>query len=91
MNIAQALAPIGMEIEIRTNRMFSGDRFDVVYVGVGSDTFNYYSCEEEPEEIRDHLRSKGHSVRMAHWVFPQDREYTELPEGFVKWVKEQDE
>ena len=88
MNIAQESAPIGMEIEIRINRMFTGDRFDVVYVGVGSDTYNYYDCEEEPEDIRDSLRSKGHTVRMAHWSFAQDSADTGRPEGFVKWFKD---
>ena len=88
MNIAQELAPIGMDIEIRTNRMFSGDRFDIVYLGVGSDIYNYYDVEDEPEDYQEKLRSKGHNVRIAEWVFPQDKEYTDKPEGFVKWAKE---
>lgn len=90
MNIAQNVTPV-MDIEIRSNTMFSGDRFDIVYLGVGSDTYAYYEVEDEVGDYADALRKKGHNVRLAHWVFPSDREVTEQPEGFVRWFKEDED
>lgn len=78
---------LAMDIEIRTNRMYTGDRFDVVYLGVGSDTYNYYEIPDEPEDFRDRLEAKGHNVRIAEWAFAHDVEEYDVKEGFVKWAK----